>query len=326
MGRVGGRCGIPAVTHHSPAGSCPWASGHPPKPPILEGQEDPWGQGTPHPAGVQPPKSSQSRALGTTSPPSDCPPGTCSPARAHVRSVGSHIPQTSHPSERGWIDGGSLAVLGTVQTPVSPQCPPPPRAPAKPSKGTALRWRLLGELQPRACWGSRMLWDGFSLTQNHSLGFFPAVLPPSLSSPFTPMPPTPLLRLLKSWLLSGQIFAGCSSCSRLPCCTDFPVFLRICDSSSSRGIARPPSLWGGGCSAPLLPEQHEAEKSKGVETPPGFPPALVTCHAFGSSAAILESESSEEEDEEEEAAMVQVLLIGSFSVLFLPPAHVRLRW
>ncbi|KAM9663270.1 shootin-1-like isoform 4-T4 [Morphnus guianensis] len=150
-----------------------------------------------------------------------------------------------------------------------------------------------------------MLWDGFSLTQNHSLGFFPAVLLPSLSSPFTPMPSTPSLRLLKSWLLSGQIFAGYSSCSRLSCCTDFPVFLRICDSSSRRGIARPPSLWGGGCSAPLLPEQHEAEKSKGVETPPGFPPVLVTfCRAFGSPAAILESESSEEE-EDEEAAMVQ---------------------
>lgn len=61
---------------------------------------------------------------------------------------------------------------------------------------------------------------------------------------------------------------------------------------------------------------------------------MTFCHAFGSPAAILESESSKEEEEEEEkeeeedveeAAMVQVSLTGSFSVLF-HPAHVTPRW
>lgn len=196
MGRVGGRCGIPAVTHHSPAGSCPPGKQPPPQAPHPGRTGGPLGTRDPPSSWGAAPKELPVPSTGDHPPPSDCPPGTCSPVRAHVHSVGSHIPQTSHPSERGWIDGGSSVVLGTVQSPVSPQCPPPPRAPAEPSKGTALRWHLSGELQPRACWGSRMLWDGFSLTQNHSLGFFPAVLPPSLSSPFTPMPSTPSLRLL----------------------------------------------------------------------------------------------------------------------------------
>ena len=263
MGRVGGRCRIPAVMHHSPSGSCPggsWGSSCPPQAPHprrMGGLRSTWGQGSPCPARVRP----QSRPLGTTSPPRDTLPSAC------VHSVGvSHPPDQSPQCHGAGSTGQSLVVQGTVQPPVSPQCP----APAEPSKGTALRWHLSGEQRPRARRGSRMLWDGFSLAQNRSPGFFPAVLPPPPSSPFTLVPSAPLLPSLKSWLLSGRIFAGCSSRSRLSGRTDFPVFLRTGDSSSHGGIAGPASPRRGGAQPLSSQSSTRLRKAKGLKHLPGF--------------------------------------------------------
>lgn len=237
-------------------------------------------------------------------------------------------PLTSHPSV---VEGKPSGIGDCPASPCHPGVPTHPQAPAEPSKGTALRWHLSGELWARARRGSRVLWDGLSSPRIAHWDFSRLCSCLFRAAPLLQCPPLLSCRLCNRFpdgYCRVGFFAGCSSCSRLSCHRDFPIFLRTRDSIRCRGIASAPPAHGAGGAQPLpLAEQCEAGKIKEVEEPPGFPVMLMTfSRAFGSSAAILESESSEEdEEEEEESATVQVSLAGSFSVLLPPPARATLR-
>lgn len=222
-------------------------------------------------------------------------------------------------------------VLGTVQPSVSPWCPSTAMDTRRAQQGHSSVVAPLGRAAGKGSPGQQDALRWPFLAQNHLSGFFPAVLLLHPSSPFTP------INHLHSFAATFEelVTIGLEFCIPptlgCPAVWIFPFSLRHATPAAAEASLPPPPACGAGSAQPLpLGEQWEAGKSKGIETPPGFPVALVTfCNAFNSSAAILESGSSEDEEEEEEedeeSAMVQVSRTGSFSVLFSPPAPVTPR-
>lgn len=102
---------------------------------------------------------------------------------------------------------GSPVVLGTVQPFVSPWCPSTAMDTRRAQQGHSSVVAPLGRAAGKGSPGQQDALRWPFLAQNHLSGFFPAVLLPHPSSPFTPITSTPLLPPLKSWLLLGWIFA-----------------------------------------------------------------------------------------------------------------------